>query len=120
GVSYFLVQAEIKNYHARSNGNGKENTAMVLKTLKPEERSIVNVLHPHGGTYLQKYITKEAGLSRLKTHKLVATLSERGIVQVEKHGKHEPGFAGKMAQWRALSTMSLDENYFELGGPWVA
>ncbi|HYU88343.1 MAG TPA: hypothetical protein VEL52_06615 [Candidatus Bathyarchaeia archaeon] len=40
----------------------------------------------HGGTYLQKYITKETGLSRLKTHRVVAALSERGIVIVEKHG----------------------------------
>src|SRR6266849_5165882 len=85
GVIYFLVLPEMKNYYAPCNGNGKENTAMVLKTLKPEERSIVNVLDAHGGTYLQKYITKEAGLSRLKTHRVVAALSERGIVTVEKY-----------------------------------
>ena len=85
GIIYFLVLPEIKNYYAPGNGNGKENTAMVLKTLKPEERSIVTVLDAHGGIYLQKYITKEAGLSRLKTHRLVAALSERGIVQVEKY-----------------------------------
>src|SRR5207244_12313095 len=54
------------------NGNGRKNTAVVLKTLKPEERSIVNVLDAHGGTYLQKYIAREAGLSRLKTHRVVA------------------------------------------------
>ena len=86
GVIYFLVLPEIKSYYAPGNGNGKENSAMVLKTLKPEERSIVNVLDVHGGTYLQKYITKEAGLSRLRTHRLVAALAERGIVQVEKQG----------------------------------
>jgi uncharacterized membrane protein len=86
GVIYFLVLPEMKTYYASGNGNGKENTVMVLKTLKPEERSIVNVLDAHGGIYLQKYITKEAGLSRLKTHRLVAALSERGIVQVEKYG----------------------------------
>ena len=85
GVIYFLVLPEMKNY-APSNGNGRENTAIVLKTLKPDERTIVNVLDAHGGTYLQKYITREAGLSRLKTHRLVAALSERGIVQVEKYG----------------------------------
>ncbi len=85
GVIYFLVLPEMKSYYTPGNGNGKENTAMVLKTLKPEERSIVNVLDAHGGTYLQKYITKEAGLSRLKTHRIVAALSERGIVQVEKY-----------------------------------
>ena len=86
GVIYFLVLPEIKSYYAPGNGNGKENTAMVLKTLKPDERSIVNVLDAHGGMYLQKYITKEAGLSRLKTHRVVAALSERRIVQVEKYG----------------------------------
>src|SRR5437879_9407102 len=85
-VIQFQVLPEMKKYYATSNCNGKENTAMVLKTLKPEERSIVHVLDAHGGTYLQKYITKEAGLSRLKTHRVVAALSERGIVQVEKYG----------------------------------
>lgn len=83
GVIYFLVLPEMKNY---ASGNGKEATSVVLRTLKPEERSVVNVLHAHGGTYLQKYITKEAGLSRLKTHRVVAALSERGIVNVEKRG----------------------------------
>jgi len=59
---------------------------MVLRTLKPEERSVVNVLSVHGGAYLQKHITKEAGLSRLRTHRVVAALSERGIVTVERVG----------------------------------
>src|SRR2546428_10544805 len=86
GVIYFLVLPEMKTYYAPGNSNGRENSAMVLKTLKPEERSIVHVLDAHGGTYLQKYITKEAGLSRLRTHRIVAALSERGIVQVEKDG----------------------------------
>lgn len=86
GVIYFLVLPEMKSYYAPGNGDERENTAMVLKTLKPEERIIVNLLDAHGGTYLQKYITKEAGLSRLRTHRLVAALSERGIVQVEKYG----------------------------------
>jgi uncharacterized membrane protein len=84
GIIYFLVLPEMKNYYASSN-NGKENTSMVLRTLKPEEVSVVKVLDAHGGAYLQKYITKEAGLSRLKTHRVVATLSQRGIVTVEKY-----------------------------------
>src|SRR4029077_13324507 len=50
GIIYFLVLPEIKQYYTPGNNNGKENTAMVLKTLKPEERSIVNVLDAHGGT----------------------------------------------------------------------
>jgi len=82
GVIYFLVLPEMKNYV--SGGNGRDTTSVVLRTLKPEERKVVSVLDAHGGTYLQKFITKEADLSRLKTHMVVAALSERGIVHVEK------------------------------------
>ncbi|MCL4435715.1 MAG: hypothetical protein M1503_00595 [Thaumarchaeota archaeon] len=83
GIIYFLVLPEMKNYVS---GNGKDAISIVLRTLKPEERKVVGVLDTHGGTYLQKFITKEAGLSKLKTHRVIATLSERGIVHVEKHG----------------------------------
>ena len=83
GIIYFIVVPEIKNYVS---GNGKGATSVVLRTLKPDERKVVEVLDIHGGTYLQKYITKEAGLSRLRTHRVVATLSERGIVHVERQG----------------------------------
>jgi len=83
GVIYFLVLPEMKDYVS---GNGKDTISIVLRTLKPEEREVVSVLDAHGGTYLQKFITKEAGLSRLKTHRVVAALSERGIVHVEKRG----------------------------------
>ena len=85
GVIYFLVLPEMKNF-VSGTGGGKDAVSVVLRTLKPEERKVVIVLDAHGGAYLQKYITKEAGLSRLKTHRVVASLSERGIVVAEKRG----------------------------------
>ena len=96
GVIYFLVLPEMKTYYAPGNGVGREDSSMVLRTLKLEERSIVNVLDAHGGAYLQKYITKESALSRLKTHRVVAALAERGIVQVEKYGNTNQV---KLAKW---------------------
>jgi hypothetical protein len=84
GVIYFLVLPEMKNYYESEPGDGA--SAMVMRTLKPEERRVVGVLKVHGGTYLQKFITQETGMSRLKTHRVVATLSERGIVHIEKKG----------------------------------
>lgn len=84
GVIYFLVLPEMKDYLEFEPGNGA--SAMVMKTLKPEERMVVSVLRVHGGTYLQKYIKQETGMSRLKTHRVVATLSERGVVHVQKKG----------------------------------
>ena len=58
----------------------------VLKTLNEDERKVLNVLKNHGGTYLQKYIRGEAGLSRLKTHRVLARFAERGMVTLEKSG----------------------------------
>ena len=85
GIIYFLVIPEMKDYVAGV-GGGKEAASMVLRTLKPDERKVVAVIAAHGGAYLQKYVSKEAGLSRLKTHRVIAALSERGIVVAEKRG----------------------------------
>jgi uncharacterized membrane protein len=84
GVIYFLVLPEMKDYY--ESDPGKDASAMVLRTLKPDEKKVVGVLKVHGGTYMQKFITRETGLSRLKTHRVVATLAERGIVLVERRG----------------------------------
>jgi hypothetical protein len=87
GVIYFLVLPEMKDYYSSgSEPVGRGATAMVMRTLKPDERKVVDILKVHGGSYVQKFITREAGLSRLKTHRVVATLAERGIVYVEKKG----------------------------------
>lgn len=58
----------------------------VSKTLTADERKVVDVLTSHDGEYLQKYIRSETGLSRLKVHRIVARLAERGIVTLESSG----------------------------------
>ena len=50
----------------------------------------------HKGKYLQKYIRKEAGLSRLKTHRVVARLAERGLITLEKTGNTNEV---RLAEW---------------------
>jgi uncharacterized membrane protein len=59
---------------------------LLLKTMTPEEQKVLNVLIAHKGKYLQKYVVKEAGLSRLKTHRIVARFTQRGIVTVKEFG----------------------------------
>ena len=87
GIIYFLIMPEIKAYQTSSSAKAAEIAAeMVMKTLKPEEQKVIFVLRAHGGRYLQKYISKEAELSKLKTHRVIARLSERGLVKVTKRG----------------------------------
>ena len=59
---------------------------VVLKTMTLEEQKVLNVLIAHEGKYLQKYVSKEAGLSRLKTHRIVARFAQRGIVNIKEFG----------------------------------
>ena len=59
---------------------------VVLKTMTLEEQKVLTVLMAHQGKYLQKYVGKEAGLNRLKTHRIVARFAERGIVTVKTLG----------------------------------
>lgn len=56
-----------------------------MKTTTPEQQIVMNVLLTRG-KYLQKYVVKEAGLSRLKTHRIIARLAQRGIVTVKEVG----------------------------------
>src|SRR5207245_4442082 len=44
GVIYLLVLPEMKNYYSTSASVTENNVSIVLKTLKPEERSLVVVL----------------------------------------------------------------------------
>jgi len=60
--------------------------ASVSKTLTTDERKVLDVLISHNGKYLQKYIRAETGLSRLKTHRIVSRLAERGILTLERSG----------------------------------
>ena len=94
GLVYYIAYPQIKLGTAKptvaSAINQSANTASpyesIEKTLTNEERKVINVLNAHEGKYLQKYITKETGLSKLKTHRIVARLAERGIVSSEKMG----------------------------------
>lgn len=61
-------------------------TEAALKVLKPDELQVIEVLRRNGNGYLQKWIAKETGMSRLQTHRVVARLVERNMVTVTKSG----------------------------------
>jgi len=93
-VSYILLYPSIK-YSNESDQNlsiptelaNLEPMKVVMRVVKPDERAALEVLIENGGFCLQKDITFKASLSKLKTHRIVARLAERGIVQVKKVGR---------------------------------
>jgi len=85
-----------KPKEAMSTVPSEDNTEAVLKTLKPDERRVLDVLRAHDGKYLQKRIVKETGMSRLQVHRVVARLVERNVVEVRAVGNTNEV---SLAQW---------------------
>jgi hypothetical protein len=95
GLVYYLAYPEIKIARPEqaiaavaqsSRPDVKESWETVIRTSKPEERKVLEVLATHDGTHLQKLIVKETGLSKLKTHRILSRFVERGIVTAVKKG----------------------------------
>jgi uncharacterized membrane protein len=99
GMTYFIVLPEIRTTKRSNLTLGQGETALpiaienqlspydaVLRILNQNERKVVEVLKGHDGSYLQKYIRNDTGLSRLQTHRIVAHLVQMGIVTAEQRG----------------------------------
>ncbi len=57
----------------------------VMRVLRDDERKIVELLVNSGGKMLQRDLGRQAGFSRVKTHRILYRLAARGIVTAEKH-----------------------------------
>jgi uncharacterized membrane protein len=57
----------------------------VMRVLRDDERKMVELLVSSGGKMLQRDLGRQAGFSRVKTHRILYRLATRGIVTAEKH-----------------------------------
>ena len=60
---------------------------ILIRVSKPDERTVLEVLRGSRGICRQKYIVFKTGLSKIKVHRIIARLAERGAIQVKKIGK---------------------------------
>jgi hypothetical protein len=58
---------------------------VTVRLLHDDERRVVEALAKAGGSMLQKDISYDLKLSRVKTHRVLVGLIERGVVKAEKH-----------------------------------
>ena len=65
----------------------KINTEIIMKFLSNEDKEVMKLLLEKGGMTTQSEIAKANNMSRLRAHRAVRKLEERGIIHVEKHGK---------------------------------
>lgn len=60
---------------------------VVMRVSKPDERAVLEVLKQSTGVCLQKDIVYQTRFSKVKTHRIIARLAERGVIVVKKSGK---------------------------------
>ncbi len=83
--AYYLTFPEIKSPPHEVKDSGSYD--VVLRFLKEDEKKVVEVLRNSGNESLQKDIAKQTGLSKIKTHRVIARLAERGVVKAQRHGR---------------------------------
>jgi len=77
----------------------------VMKVLQEDERKVCMALWNEGGVGLQNDIRWKTGLSKVKTHRVVARLATRGVITVSKeNGRNRLS----LASW--LFRSSVDKN----------
>ncbi len=65
----------------------KPNPEAILKLLSKEERKVVSKIVEEGGKALQSEISMLDGMGKVKSHRVIDRLVDRGIIEKEQHGK---------------------------------
>jgi len=65
----------------------KSEADVVSSVLTADEKSIVDILQENDGKVMQKVIVRETSFSKAKVSRLVKSLSERGVLEVEPMGR---------------------------------
>jgi hypothetical protein len=79
---YFLLGRISKSQVAE-----KTNTRIILNFLTDPEKKVIEILIANKGQTFQYELTRIPGLSRVKTHRLLKSLEDKGIITLEKYGK---------------------------------
>jgi uncharacterized membrane protein len=65
----------------------KKNSEVLLRFLSQDERKLVNALIENNGKVLQAEITRLPGMTKLKSHRVIQRLVDRGVIEKDKVGK---------------------------------
>jgi hypothetical protein len=65
----------------------KHNNTIILKLLSGEERSVVNTLVEQGGKVKQYELSHLPNLNKVRTHRVILKLEQKGIIEKQRLGK---------------------------------
>ncbi|MEM4638074.1 MAG: hypothetical protein QXK76_03590 [Candidatus Woesearchaeota archaeon] len=65
----------------------QKNNQIILKLLTGEERNVVNTLVEQGGKVRQYELSHLPNLNKVKTHRIILKLEQKGIIEKQRLGK---------------------------------
>lgn len=81
--TYYFMQQKIE----AKKESLKKNTRVILKLMNADEKKLVEILIDNHGKALQAELTRLPGMNKVKSHRIVRKLEERGVITIEKYGK---------------------------------
>ncbi len=81
--TYYLMSSKLETKSVSL----KKNTEILLKLLNADERKVIQALLENHGKALQSEITRLPEMSKVKSHRVIQKLIDRGVLQKEEYGK---------------------------------
>ncbi|MCR4335142.1 MAG: hypothetical protein NUV57_01245 [archaeon] len=81
--TYYLMAQQVESKEKSL----KKNTDVILKLLNSDEKKLVNLLLENKGKILQAEVTRLPGMTKVKSHRVVQKLIDRGVLEKESVGK---------------------------------
>lgn len=91
--AFFGLAVGATIYHVMSSDLEKkektieQNNKVILKLLTGEERNVVNTLVEQGGKVRQYELSHLPNLNKVKTHRIILKLEQKGIIEKQRLGK---------------------------------
>lgn len=84
GAGTYYVMAEKVETSKRT---AVKTGEIVLRFLDANERKVVDLLIRNKGKMLQVEVSRMEGMTKLKAHRIIQKLVNRGVIEVQKNGK---------------------------------
>lgn len=79
-----LVDNKLNTNGDKIQTNGNSN---LLRLLNPNEKKVIQSMMERDGSILQSELSRMEGMTKLKVHRAVKELQNKGIVKLEQYGK---------------------------------
>ncbi|MDD5147915.1 MAG: super-infection exclusion protein B [Candidatus ainarchaeum sp.] len=82
-VIFFFMSAKLDNKQK----DIQKATETLVQFLNRDEKTVVRKILENNGRVFQSEISRIEGIGKLKSHRILQRLSDRKVIEIEKHGK---------------------------------